>query len=80
MNAERLEGLNVSPAQIVFGNSITLDRGIFLPFSPPMTEKTPDSVKVERLSDWMANMLTKQAEIISIAQKTQSETQKAHFY
>jgi hypothetical protein len=27
----------------------------------------------------MANMLTKQAEIISIAQKTQSETQKAHF-
>jgi len=79
MNAERLEGLNVSPAQIIFGNSITLDRGIFLPFSPPMTEKTPDSVKVERLSDWMANMLTKQAEIISIAQKTQSETQKVHF-
>jgi hypothetical protein len=79
LNSERMEGLSVSPAQILFGNSITLDRGMFLPFLPPTTETTPDSVKVNKLSEWMANMLKRQSEIISIAQETQSEAQKAHF-
>ena len=74
-----MEGLSVSPSQILFGNSITLDRGIFLPFLPPTTEATPDSVKVKRLSDWMANMLKQQAQIIALAQETQSESQRIHF-
>jgi len=30
-NAEVHESLGVSPAQILFGNAMTLDRGIFLP-------------------------------------------------
>ena len=79
LNSERMEGLSVSPSQILFGNSITLDRGIFLPFLPPTTESTPDSVKVKRLSDWMANMLKQQAQIIALAQETQSESQRIHF-
>jgi hypothetical protein len=79
LNAERMQGLNVSPAQILFGNSITLDRGIFLPFLPPTTVKTPDSVKVKRLSEWTAKMLQKQAEVIAVAQETQEKAHKAYF-
>ena len=58
LNADVKEALGVSPAQILFGNSIQLDRGVFLPHVPNTTET---------LSEWMSKMLKAQAEIIHTA-------------
>jgi len=61
LNAHVKEALGVSPAQILFGNSIQLDRGILLPNMPNQSST---------LSDWMTKMLQAQSEIIHIARKT----------
>lgn len=63
-NAEVHESLGVSPAQILFGNAITLDRGIFLPHT--MTGDKPGIP----LSEWTSKMLHSQEEIIRIAFNT----------
>jgi len=59
----------VAPAQLLFGNSIQLDRGIFLPINK--LENQPPSEK--RLQDWTDKMLTKQQELLGIAEKLQRE-------
>ena len=51
--AEPNEVIGVSPAQLLFGNSIQLDRGIFLPQLPA------GGVEAEvALSDWADRMLS----------------------
>ena len=57
-NSEINESIGVSPAQIIFGNSLNLDRGIFLPYT---------SLDNKSLSDWTATMLQTQADIIQAA-------------
>jgi len=53
MRAEPNEVIGVSPAQLLFGNSIQLDRGILLPNLPQ------DGVEEEvALSDWADDMFT----------------------
>jgi len=64
LNAEVRESLGVSPAQIVFGNAIVLDRGIILPHATPADKDI-------RLSEWTAHMLQAQAQLIQIARETQ---------
>ncbi len=55
----------MSPTQLVFGISITLDTGIFL---SPKKEKSESSVGGDKdMSEWAENMLKKQAEIMQIA-------------
>jgi hypothetical protein len=49
----------VTPAEILFGNAVDLDRGIFLAYVP---DDTP-----QKLSHWMADMRKVQAKIINIA-------------
>jgi transposase InsO family protein len=49
----------VTPAEILFGNAVDLDRGIFLEYVP---DDTP-----QKLSHWMADMRKVQAKIINIA-------------
>jgi transposase InsO family protein len=61
LNADVKEALGVSPAQILFGNSIQLDRGILLPNMPNQSTT---------LSDWMTKMLQAQSEILYTARKT----------
>ena len=61
LNADVKEALGVSPSQILFGNSIQLDRGILLPNMPNQSFT---------LSDWMNKMLQAQSEILHIARKT----------
>lgn len=70
MNASENESIGVSPAQIIFGNAIQLDRGIFL---PSVSGESGSS-----LSEWTANMLRKQGQIIAIAQATQSAKDDRH--
>ena len=54
----------MSPANIIFGNAINLDRGIFLSY-------IPGNNRDKTLSKWMADMLTDQHNIILAAQETQ---------
>jgi len=79
INAETMEGIGVSPAQIIFGNAINLDRGIFLSNDPKTGEELSDDQHITRYSEWMARMLKAQATIIEIAQQTQSAAHKEYF-
>jgi hypothetical protein len=71
MNASVHSALKLSPAQLLFGNAITLDRGIFLDQKKSSDEKIP-------LSVWAENMLKKQAQLIEIAQSSQEATDNYH--
>ena len=71
-NSNTIETIGVSPAQILFGNAINLDRGIFIPHLIPNQNQT-------RLSEWVAGMLTSQAEVIAIAKQTQLRHDNNHF-
>ena len=64
-NADIKEALGVSPAQILFGNSINLDRGILIP-------QRTDAKNQTSLSEWMAKMLIAQTEILNRAVTNQS--------
>ena len=69
LNSHVKEALGVSPAQILFGNSIQLDRGILLPNLPNQSAT---------LSDWMRNMLQAQSNIINVARQTLDNRDEAH--
>jgi hypothetical protein len=75
MNASVHSALGVSPAQLLFGNAVTLDRGIFLPHAAK-TRKDRDGQ--EMLSEWAEMMLKKQAELIEIARTSQKENGDYH--
>lgn len=73
MNASVHSALQMSPAQIIFGNSITLDRGIF-------REQKPRKVDEEQipLSEWAENMQNRQKLILKLAQEAQGATDDFH--
>ena len=60
-----------SPAQILFGNAIVLDRGLFLPKSA----LTDNTVKI---STWSAGMIAQQDKIMKRAEKLQREKDETH--
>jgi hypothetical protein len=73
VNSEWVESTEVSPAQIIFGNSINLDNNIFLPNKPEVKEGDPDSITTRKLSSWVMKMLNLQKNIINIAQASQEK-------
>ena len=72
INAQVHDRLGVSPAQILFGNTITLDRGFVFPHPVAVTTSTSS------LSDWTATMLQAQADIIRVAHANQTRTDATH--
>ena len=68
-NADVKESLGVAPAQIIFGNSIHLDRGIFL---EQITNHTGT------LSEWMEKMLKAQRDVIAIARRVLARRDDHH--
>jgi transposase InsO family protein len=66
--------LGVAPAQLLFGNSVQLDRGIFLP-QHKLEGTDPPKGTVRR---WIDNMLSRQKDLIDIAAKHQRETDARH--
>ncbi len=77
MNASVHSALKLSPAQLLFGNAVTLDRGIFVPHERDR-EGFKSKDKSTELSEWAQNMLTKQAELMKIAQQSQKSTDDFH--
>jgi hypothetical protein len=70
-NTEVHSSTGVSPAQLVFGNSIDLDRGLFQP-------KHISEEKEASLSDWTAKLLNYQSRALTIARQTQSAKDDRH--
>lgn len=72
MNASVHKSIGVSPAQLIFGNSIQLDRNL-LPKGEVISTDAPTET-----TNYLDKLLTKQAEIIAIAQANQLETDEYH--
>ena len=71
INAQVHSSIGVSPAQIVFGNTLQLDRGIIFPHK----NLDPSSTTYRT---WIQDMLQVQSRIIQIAVDNQIETDKFH--
>jgi hypothetical protein len=71
MNASVHSSIGVSPAQIVFGNTVHLDRHLL-----PVPEKEKDFTSY---SEYMQDMMTVQKDIIQAAQKAQKDTDEYNF-
>ena len=73
MMAEPNEVIGVSPAQLLFGNSMQLDRGIFLPNLPK------EGVEAEiALSDWADKLFEAQRVLLDTAQRLQQQKDARH--
>jgi hypothetical protein len=69
INSAKHSATGVSPAELLFGDNVTLDRGIFLP-----TSLRTDGQENERgLAQWVAEMCNRQRYLTEIAQKVQKE-------
>jgi len=70
LNSEIHDSIGVSPAQLLYGNAINLDRGIFLPF---------DAVpSLNNLSDFTQEMLNTQNRLLHEASKRQQAKRYAY--
>ena len=72
INASYESSINTTPATLLFGNVINLDRGIFLPFSNNANNAN------KRLSAWTADMLHLQQAVISAAERHQRDKDQSH--
>jgi hypothetical protein len=74
MMAEPNEVIGVSPTQLLFGNSIQLDRGTFLP-NLPKEERVEAEIA---LSDWANKMFEAQRVLLDTAQRLQQQKDARH--
>jgi len=70
-NANRTTPNMTSPAQLLFGNAINLDRGLFLP-------KTVINDRQLVMSEWASSMLASQDRAVRRAEKLQREKDESH--
>ncbi len=71
MNASEHSSIGMSPAQLLFGNAVTLDSGIFLAHKRGYNTEPESEIS---LAEWSVKMLEKQAELIRLAQANQTAT------
>ena len=71
INANIDSSIGVTPASLLFGNAITLERGILFPFR----KEDPQIISVGAAADKMLNI---QQEVIRIAKHVQTEKDKTH--
>jgi transposase InsO family protein len=64
INTTKVDSHNSVPADLMFGKAITLDRNVLLLITAISDER-------KALSNWAANMLSKQQDLIDVAEKTQ---------
>jgi hypothetical protein len=75
INASKHSSTGVTPAQLLFGNSINLDRRLFFP-----NEQNKESNKTENhtLSKWCQDKIERQSMLINLARQTQKEKDDDH--
>ena len=71
LNTSRVDSHNAVPAELLFGNAITLDRGVLLP-------ATAISDNRKALSTWAADMLAKQEDLMKSAKEIQRQKDQKH--
>ena len=71
-NSEVVSSLGVSPAQIMFGNAVDLDRGILTP-NEPMPEHSHGD-----MSDYVAGLVEAQRKAIAVAKEVQGVKDSKH--
>jgi len=71
LNSTVHESIGVSPSALLYGNTINLDRGIFLPNEAIENKDIP-------LSEWSASMLQTQQRLIDMAQRRQQLINAKH--
>jgi hypothetical protein len=79
MNASEHSSIGCSPASLLFGNAIQLDRGILLPYSHQ--EYKDEEGKFEppgSLSQWVERMIHTQRQLIYLAIRTQGSKDTGH--
>jgi hypothetical protein len=78
MNASNHESIGTSPASILFGNAVKIDRGLFVTETPDTPERASQHSSKTNLSQWMDNMLSKQAYLIRLAQDKLAAKDETH--
>ena len=84
INTTTHESIGISPSQILFGNAISVDRGIFLPHDTRSREdetSTPFDTQhrgTMEFSEWADKMLARQASLIELAQSYQAQADSDH--
>jgi hypothetical protein len=71
MNTSRVDSHQSVPAELLFGNAITLDRGVLLPATAISDNRTS-------LSTWAADMLRQQEELLQTAKAAQMSKDQRH--
>jgi hypothetical protein len=71
MNSSVHSATGVSPASLLYGNSIDLDRGVFLPLEAVTQEE-------HKMSSWAADMLDTQQRLMLIAERRQLARDNEH--
>jgi hypothetical protein len=76
INSTPHSSIGVSPAQLLFGNAVTLDRNLYnLPSDVPSGSSTSASTTMRA---WIDKTMAVQSRLISIAQKLQAEKDEDH--
>jgi transposase InsO family protein len=70
MNAQVHSSIGLSPAEILFGNSVNLDRGLIFPY-----DDIPSNTK---FSEWIGKMIKTQKDLVDIAIKAQNAKDEFH--
>jgi len=74
INAATHSSIGVSPAQLLFGGALNLDRGILLPF-PPREEHPNQEIPLSTRAD---QMLSRQQELLRVAYEHQRQKDERH--
>jgi hypothetical protein len=72
INSTKHAAIGVSPAQLLFGNAVDLDRGLYTVDSEQFQSSVPD------IQQWYDRMLANQAILIGIAQQLQQQQDDRH--
>ena len=71
INTSRVDSHRAVPAELLFGNAITLDRGVLLPFTAITDNR-------QSLSKWAADMVTQQQKLMQSAAAIKRQKDQLH--
>ena len=74
MNASVKVSTGVTPASIIFGNSVDLDKGLL----PDAEKRANEHVEGKPLNEYLSRLLSAQAHVIALAQETQFLINQEH--
>jgi transposase InsO family protein len=75
INSTRHQAIGVSPAQLIFGNAIDLDRNILV---SPLDKSISAPGQEVKMSKWLSDRITVQAHLLTYAQERQYEKDEVH--